>query len=135
MIKRVDHITINAKDLEKTMVFYKDILGFQQQPSKEFYDHRYYFFDIPGGTTLEIGEYDFEKQSSEESITAKGRIRHIAFEVDDILKLQKILSEAGYLFFMPIEYRESLGFSSGLVYDPNGIELEFLQYGDAFHSD
>ena len=134
MIKKVDHITINAKDIHQTIHFYRDVLGFQSKSMRDFNDHRYYFFNIPGDLTLEVGEYDFEKQSSEESVTAKGRIRHIAFEVDDILKLQKVLIEAGYSFFMPIEFRESLGFTSGLVHDPNGIELEFLQYGDAFQS-
>ena len=129
MITKVDHITINVKGLEKTMFFYEKILGFQLKPMNDFGDHRYYFFEIPGGTTLEVGEYDFDDQISRDSITAGGRIRHLAFEVDDIFALEKKLAQFGYLFFSPIEYRETLGFTSGLVHDPNGIELEFLQYG------
>ena len=130
MIKKVDHITINVKNLEKTVFFYKEILGFQPKPMKDFGDHRYYFFEIPGDTTLEIGEYDFDEQVSQDSITAGGRMRHLAFEVDDILVLEKKLEQFGYTFFSPIEYRKMLGFTSGLVHDPNGIELEFLQYGN-----
>lgn len=132
MIKKVDHVTINSLDIEKTLFFYKNILGFHPKPMKDFKDHRYYFFEIPGGVTLEIGEYDFDESNSEDSITAKGRMRHLAFEVEDILELEKKLNEVGYFFFTPIEYRDSLGFASGLVHDPNGIELEFLQYGNPF---
>jgi lactoylglutathione lyase len=132
MIKKVDHITINAKDIEQSLFFYKDILGFQPKPTKDFKDHRYYFFEIPGGVTLDIGEYDFDESYSEDSITAKGRMRHLAFEVEDILEFEKRINESGYSFFAPIEYRETLGFSSGLVHGPNGIELEFLQYGNPF---
>lgn len=132
MIKRVDHITINTRDLEKTIRFYRDILGFPQKPTKDFSDHRYYFFEIPGGTTLEVGEYDFDESDSQDSITARGRIRHLAFEVDDIHDLQKKLENAGYRFFSPIEFRAALGFASGLLHDPNGIELEFLQYGNTY---
>ena len=132
MIKKLDHITINAKDIEATRRFYVELLRFSERKMFDAGNHRYYFFDFPGGITLEVGVYDFNDSEAQDSSTAKGKLRHIAFEVDDIMGLQKRLEDAGYSFSTTVEYRgDQLGFISGQIFDPNGIELEFLQYGNA----
>lgn len=132
MIKKLDHITINAKDIDATRHFYLNILGFVERRSMiECGDHRYYFFDIPCGGILEVGIYDFDDSDACDSETARGKLRHIAFEVEDIFDLKKRLEQAGYAFSASVEYRgDELGFTSGQIFDPNGIELEFLQYGN-----
>ena len=43
-----------------------------------------------------------------------GSVRHPAFEAEDIISLEKKLLEVS---------------AGGLIKDPNGFELEFLQYG------
>ena len=133
MIKKLDHITINAKDIDKTRRFYIGVLEFsERRPVIDCVDHRYYFFDIPGGGTVEVGIYDFDNAEACDSVTAKGKLRHIAFEVDDIMGLKKRIEQAGYTFCTDVAYRgDELGFTSGQLLDPNGIELEFLQYGNA----
>ena len=129
MIKRVDHITINVTDIEKTRHFYCDLLGFQEhRPMVDCGDHRYYYFELPGGTALEAATYD-QADSTLDNSTATGKWRHVAFEVDDIMGLQQRLEDAGYAFITDVAYRgDEFGFISGQVSDPDGIEVEFLQY-------
>ncbi len=132
MIKKLDHITINTNDIETTRHFYKEILGFLEQPVTDCGNHRYFFFKIDDYTVLEVGEYDFDDSIANSSSTASGKIRHIAFEVDDIFALKERLESAGFFFSTDIAYRgDELGFTSGQLLDPNGIELEFLEYGNA----
>ena len=132
MIKRMDHVTLNVKDIEATRRFYVDILGFRERQMVDCGDHCYHFFESPGGITLEVGIDNFDDSIAVDTPTSTGKLRHIAFEVDDIMAMKTRLEEAGYMFSSTVEYRGGeLGFISGQLHDPSGIELEFLQYANA----
>lgn len=129
MIRKLDHVTINTKDIATTRFFYTELLGMKENKTVDCRDHRYYMFSIDDSVILEVGQYDFDSSDAHSSSTAAGKIRHIAFEVDDIAALQERLAAAGYHFATDVAYRgDELGFISGQILDPNGIELEFLQY-------
>ena len=113
-IKGIDHVTINLKDVARSLWFYGELLGFERLP------------DVDMG--LELTEYRYETADCGDTATDKGRARHLAFEVEDVYALEKKLTDAGYLFHVPVSHVEKLGFSGGLTRDPNGFELEFLQY-------
>lgn len=130
MIRGIDHVTINTRDIHATRRFYTQALGLRELPKVECGNHRYYFWVLPGGGKLEIGEYDFDATVATDSSTAGGRLRHLAFEVEDIFALKAHLESLGYNFATAVEYREGLGFISGQMLDPSGVELEFLQYSD-----
>jgi len=127
MIKAVDHITINIKDLEKTLFFYKEILDLESLPMIKMKDQEIYYFKLPGTTKLELINYFYDTGKRDSDDKAKGCCRHFAFEVDDIMALEIKLLNAGYKFHQQIEYINELGFTCGLVYDPNGFELEIIQ--------
>jgi len=127
-ITGMDHITINIKDLQKTLYFYGELLGLKQLPSVEMSDSRLYYFQIPGGGRLELIEYFYETRTVDVESTDKGVARHFAFASDDVFALEKKLTEAGYPFHTPVNHVPQLGFAGGLTKDPNGFELEFLQY-------
>ena len=128
MIKQIDHITINVTDMEKTLYFYGELLGLQQLSTVNMGDHELTFFQLPGGAKLELVTYEYETADNGQTATDRGRARHLAFEVDDVYALEKKLTEAGYPFHVPAGYVEKLGFTGGLTRDPNGFELEFMQY-------
>lgn len=128
MIRKLDHVTINIKDFEKTMNFYGDLLGLEKLPSVEMEDHTLFFFKLPDGVKIELVQYHFETKEETVEYSRKGAARHFAFRVDDLDGLQKKLENAGYHFHVPAAYVKQLGFRSGLVRDPNGFELEFVQY-------
>lgn len=124
----IDHVTINLKNWESTRQFYQELLGFTPLPSVDMGDHLLRYFAIPGGGRLELTEYRFPTQDSGHCATDQGRARHLAFVVEGVYQLEKKLTEAGYPFHVPVSHVEQLGFSGGLTRDPNGFELEFLEY-------
>ena len=130
MIKAMDHVTINIKDVEATLHFYGEILGLQALPSVDMGDHFLRYFALPSGGKLELIQYYYDVPQLDVEATNKGCARHLAFEVEDIRALEKKLTDAGFVFHVPVSYIKNLDFTGGLTKDPNGFELEFLQYGE-----
>ena len=56
-IEAVEHITINVKDLERTIQFYGGVLGLKQLPSVEMEGQTINYFLLTGGTRLELIHY------------------------------------------------------------------------------
>ncbi len=127
-IRSVDHITIIVKDLEKTLDFYGNILGFQLIQTVDLEDHILRYFQLPGGVKLELNEYLYPTRDSVSELKDRGTYRHMAFEVSDIKSLEKELTDAGYPFHIPVALTKELNVIGGLMLDPNGVEIEFLQY-------
>lgn len=127
-IKSVDHFTIIIKDLEKTLWFYGELLGFKQLETVDLGDHILRYFQLPGGLKLELNEYLYTTRDSVSLPNDKGSYRHMAFEVDDVREIEKKISKAGFIFHYPISHTPELGVTCGLVNDPNGVEIEFLEY-------
>ena len=125
---KFDHVTINTRDVEKTIWFYGELLGLKQLPSVDMGDHLLRYFALPNGGKLELTEYRFDTRDTPIVSTDKGMARHVAFEVDDAYEVERVLTKAGYPFHVQVHYIEKLGFAGGLTRDPNGFELEFLQY-------
>lgn len=128
MIQKIDHVTINVKDIEKTLQFYGKLLELEQLPSVDMGDHTLSFFKLPSGEKIELVQYHFPTEETAIESSCRGTARHFAFEVDHIKGLEEKLENAGYHFHSPVTFIEKLGFWSGLVKDPNGFELEFIQY-------
>ncbi len=128
-VKQIDHVTINIRDLDKTREFYGKLLEFEELPTIDLGDHVLYYYAIPGGGKMELTQFLYEVPSGQVDSSNLGVARHLAFEVDDINALEKKLNDAGYHFHCAIGYVEKLGATGGLVRDPNGFELEFLQKG------
>ena len=126
-IKAVDHITVNVKNLEETLRFYGEVLGFERLPDVPMDGQVIYYFRLPGGTRLELIKYDHDTGVSDGNELAVGSCRHFAFEVENIEETVETLRKAGYEFHLPCAWSYVLGCTCGLVRDPNGFELEFLQ--------
>lgn len=127
-IKKLDHVTVIVKDLEKTRQFYEGTLGLEFLESVKLGDHICHYIQLPGGQKLEFTEYLYHTQTAAYQPNERGIIRHIAFEVDDVKALEKKIEMAGYKFHYPVGRTPELGVDNGLVRDPNGIELEFVEY-------
>ncbi|HNW85607.1 MAG TPA: VOC family protein [Candidatus Limiplasma sp.] len=128
MILGIDHVTINVTDLAGTLRFYGDVLGLSPLPGVDMGDHELRYFTLPGGAKLELVTYRYPTEDRGQNATDRGRARHLAFEVEDAYATEKKLTEAGYPFHVPVSYVTKLGFYGGLTRDPNGFEVEFLQY-------
>jgi catechol 2,3-dioxygenase-like lactoylglutathione lyase family enzyme len=127
-IMKLDHVTIVVKDLEKTRHFYERLLGLEFLESVKLGDHTCHFIQLPCGQKLEFTEYHYHTQTASFQPNERGTIRHIAFEVDDVKAVEERIEAAGYTFHYPVGRTPELGVKNGLVRDPNGIELEFVEY-------
>jgi len=114
MIKDIRHTGIVVKDLEKSLFFYRDLLGFKI--TKEMEESGGYIDNIsaltglkvttvkmraPGGQMIELLYYHSHlREQKQREICAVG-IAHIAFTVDDLNNEYERLRSKGVRFNAP----------------------------------
>ena len=125
-ITKVDHITINCKDLEASIRFYEGLLGLEKSDIVDLGDHALYYYILPG-TRLELIDYKNQQKVLETGNTDVGIYRHIAFETDDLDGLYNAIKDAGYKINLPPTMIPEIGKRIILIVDPNGVEVEFVQ--------
>ena len=151
MIRAVDHINIVVTELERSLRFYTEVLGFRR--TKEAYlegewidrivglpgvKARAVFIVAPAGEPrIELLEYFAPKgtASSANSHSNTPGLRHIALRVDDMNATVARLRAAGVQVFSdpvrvpPGVVQHDAG-EKTLVYflDPDGVILELAQY-------
>jgi len=116
------HFALVCRDVEETVRFYQDVLGF---PLTEIFENRdyagsnHFFFDI-GNDNL-IAFFDFPGLDVGPYAEVLGGLHHIAISVEPDVwaRLRTNLDEAG------VEYQEESG-SSIYFRDPNGARLELI---------
>ena len=122
------HISINVKNLEETLNFYENILGFKKLEFVQLETAELYYYLIPGtNTKLELITYDYEVGEAKDSHLVKGAARHFCFEVDDIKDAEQVMKKAGVKFNSDIVPIDEIKCYSLLVEDPNGFELELVE--------
>lgn len=129
MIQKVDHITINVKNLEETIAFYQKILGLEYLKTISMDDHSLTYLKLGEGIALELISYDTDTGEIQLKGVERGSFRHLALETENIQELYKrILKSESTVVRMEPSYIEKLESWRMLAEDPNGVELEFVQY-------
>ena len=131
-IRGLNHLAMVTGDMEKTVRFYRDVLGMPlvgavgNMPGS--YPYRHYFFEIGPNATIAFFEWpgmveEFHKPAGQ---PATGRLQfdHVSFDVESeetLLELQDRLERAGVEVTEVIDHRfiHSIYFT-----DPNSIALE-----------
>ena len=116
------HFAVVARDVEETVRFYQELLGF---PLTEIFENRdypgsnHFFFDLGNDNLLAF--FDFPGLDVGEYAEVLGGLHHIAISVEpeQWRILRGRLDEAG------VEYLEESG-SSIYFRDPNGARLELI---------
>jgi catechol 2,3-dioxygenase-like lactoylglutathione lyase family enzyme len=128
IVKTIDHITINVKDLEKTFSFYENILGLQKLDfTMDLGFGVIYYMALPGGTKLELIDYRTDERSLETTDTDLGIYRHVAFTVDSLDEVKDRCVKWGAKINIDRDYNKYLNCYVMLVNDPNGVEVEFVE--------
>ena len=125
MVKKLLHTRYRVKDLEKTVSFYKDILGLQEtRRQTSGRGSQLVFFKAPqSDEEIEICKFD---QSG--PVMVGPDLTHLAFEVDDLEKFAKESAAKGY----PLSdgpHVTSGGSKIAFIDAPEGYEIELIQRG------
>ena len=125
MIKKLLHTRYRVTDLEKTVAFYRDVLGLQEiRRHTSGRGSQLVFFKAPGSDEeIEICKFD-----ESGPVVVGPDLTHLAFEVDDIEEFAERSAAKGY----PLSdgpHASSGGGAIAFIDAPEGYEIELIQRG------
>ena len=144
MIKKIDHINIVVRDLEKAKQFFLNLglidvkrggelkgSSIEKLTGLKNVKGYYCTFSIPNArTTIELVRYGSPEDLDDPLIGKPNHvgIRHIAFEVDDIETVVSQLKKKKVAFFSDIQEYKPTKKKLCYFYGPEGIVLELAEY-------
>ena len=143
MITAVNHTSFTVSDVERSVAFYKDLLGmellslaerdpaFSQKVTGIPGAHlKVAYLKAPDGHRLELIQYLSPQGKRLDTRTSNVGSGHLAFDVEDLPRIFQELKAKGVKFKSPpLEVPTGPNRGTLAVYftDPDGITLEFLQ--------
>ncbi|MDH4453282.1 MAG: VOC family protein [Verrucomicrobiota bacterium] len=124
MVKKLLHTRYRVNDLDKTISFYRDVLGLEEvKRHKSPRGSELVFLKTPGSEELiEICSFP-----ASGPVTFCSDLTHLAFEVEDIEAFAKHSTALGYpLSDGPTQ--SSSGSVFAFIDAPEGYEIELIQY-------
>lgn len=126
MVKKLLHTRYRVSDLDKTVAFYRDVLGLQEvRRSTSGRGSQLVFFKAPGSDELiEICKFD-----ESGPVQVGPDLTHLAFEVEDMDAFARHAASLGF----PLSdgpHRTSSGSVIAFVDAPEGYEVELIQHGE-----
>jgi glyoxylase I family protein len=130
MFKRIDHVEIVTDQLDRTVKFYTDVLGFTVKARDRIEGSglgvpmNLVYLDL-GGTVVELISYDGAVVEPAPKNERLG-YRMMALEVDDMQKATDYLRTNGVEIVWGPRIRET--YSRAEIRDPNGNHIELRQW-------
>ena len=124
MIRKLLHTRYRVADLDKTIAFYKDVLGLEEVRRHESpRGSKLVFLKAPESEELiEICQYD-----GSGAVEVGHDITHLAFSVDDLEDFAKHAESKGYpLSDGPTQSKSGV---FAFIDAPEGYEIELIQHG------
>lgn len=98
MLKKIHHVGVAVRDMERASRFYREVLGFKTSPIGEMNGMRFVFAHC-GGDEIELLEDHRPDSPIGKFLEKKGEgIHHVAYEVDDIRASMEELKGKGFRF-------------------------------------
>ncbi len=124
MVTKLLHTRYRVSDLEKTVHFYKDVLGLEEvRRSVSGRGSQLVFFKAPGSEELiEICKFD-----ESGPVQVGPDLTHLAFAVEDIKAFAEHSTKLGY----PLSdgpHHSSNGSAIAFIDAPEGYEVELIQH-------
>ncbi|MCC5889400.1 MAG: lactoylglutathione lyase [Alkalibacterium sp.] len=128
MRKRMLHTCIRVKDLDKSLLFYKDVLGLKEVRRLDYPDYKFtlVYLALPGDEVeLEL-TYNYDQEEPYDLGNGYG---HIAIGVENLETTHEEYNQSGY------DVTELKGLSDGaasyfFIKDPDGYKIEMIQFKD-----
>ncbi|TDP96583.1 VOC family protein [Labedaea rhizosphaerae] len=119
----VHHVAFICRDVEETIRYYQEFLGFplvELVENRDYNGSSHFFFDIGNGNLL--GFFDFPGHDHPEFAETIGGLQHLAISVSDeqFAAAKAKLDEAGVDYLGPDRGIED----SLYLRDPNGVNVE-----------
>ncbi len=122
MIKSIAHASFLVKNLDTSLMFYRDILGIEQNMTRPEFPFDGAWLDL-GDSGQQLHLMKLPNPDSQEGRPEHGgKDKHIALVVDDLNALAKKLDAAGVSFS-----RSKSGRAAFFCRDPDGNALEFAE--------
>ena len=119
------HSMIRVSNLEKSMSFYKNLLGLEPSHQIRLDDCTlYYLKDETTGVEIELTVNDEIPENGYVNGSAFG---HFAFEVDDMSVVSEKVSSLGYEWLYEPFYMDEISTQIAFIKDPDGNEIEFIE--------
>lgn len=123
MVKKLLHTRYRVTDLEKTVSFYKDVLGLEEvSRSTSGRGSQLVFFKAPeSAEMIEICKFD-----KSGPVIVGPDLTHLAFQVDDLEAFARHTAAKGY----PLSdgpHKSSSGSVIAFIDAPEGYEIELIQ--------
>ena len=116
----ISHFAVKVSNIEKSVCFYRDFLGFQEQGRLNYLNDGSLMLVVFKVNNMQTIEVFTGFQPGQE------RLHQIAFYVDDIELMREHLNNFGYEVIKPfIGQMKNSGF---IITDPCGYSIEFLQH-------
>jgi glyoxylase I family protein len=120
----IHHLALVCRDVEETVRFYQEFLGFPLVEIVENRDYRgstHFFFDVGNRTML--GFFDFPGHDHQPYLETIGAVQHLALSVspERFAEIRAVLDGAGVDYLGPDRGVEN----SMYIRDPNGVGVEF----------
>lgn len=125
-VRGVHHIALICRDVEQTIGFYQEFLGFplvELVENRDYAGSSHFFFDLGNGNLL--GFFDFPGHDHPEFTETIGGVQHLALSVsaERFGEMKRKLDAEGIEYLGPDRGVED----SLYLRDPNGIGLEFYR--------
>jgi lactoylglutathione lyase len=118
------HIGLSVTDLDRSLLFYRRVFGFETIAEGKDADRRWAFLGLDGNLVLTLWQ-----QSQAGFSTATAGLHHLSFQVDsldEVTAAEVVLRELGADFAHDGVVAHAEGAASGGIFftDPDGVRLE-----------
>ncbi len=142
-----DHTSFTVRDMQQSLAFYRDLLGFEMISERPEVTNQYFrdvvgipdliayvsYMRIPGTEhRLELIQYKHPLGTPQDVTPNNPGSSHVAYLVDDLAAMFQKLKAAGATFISePVALNEGPNKGGAALYmkDPNGIIIELFQRG------
>lgn len=125
-LNKIHHIAIICSDYERSKSFYCDVLGLNIIQETFRSERQSYKLDLALGDNYVIELFSFTNPPARPSFPEARGLRHLAFEVDDVVKAKKELKLKG-IEVQEIRIDELTGKQFAFFNDPDGLPLEIYE--------